>query len=68
MDRKTVAYWNIYDTNSKQVLEECRAIVDKAMPMAGDLLVGIQGKSQAIVKNVRFAGKKDDLPCYDVYV
>ncbi|HAV10722.1 MAG TPA: hypothetical protein DCX22_03795 [Dehalococcoidia bacterium] len=66
--KKVVAYWNVYDVSTNKLIEDQRTIEDKAMPMIGDLLVGIPGRSQAIVRNLKFAGIKDNLPCYDVYV
>ncbi len=69
LDKKApVAYWNVYDTVTGQLIEKDRAIADKAMPLVGDLLIGIPGRSQAIVRNLKFSGKKDNLPCYDVYI
>jgi len=39
-----------------------------AMPIAGVLLIGMPGKFHAIVRDFKFKGIKDKLPCYDVYV
>jgi len=66
--KKAVAYWNIYDTESGSLLEKEKAITRNAMPSNGGLIIGIPGKFHAIVRNFKFSGTKDNLPCYDVYV
>ena len=65
---RIVAYWNIYDSESRRVIEKEKAISRSAMPSAGALIVGIPGKLNAIVRDFKFVGSKDGLPCYDVYV
>jgi hypothetical protein len=65
---KVVAYWNIYDSETGSVIEKEKAIMHDAMPSIGGLIIGIPGKFNAIVRNFRFNGIKDNLPCYDVYV
>lgn len=66
--KKIIAYWNIYDSETGSLIEKEKAITHDAMPSAGGLIIGIPGKFNAIVRNFRFNGIKDGLPCYDVYV
>jgi hypothetical protein len=66
--KPVVAYWNIYDTDTGSVLEKEKAIMHDPMPSSGGLIIGIPGKYNAIVRNFKFSGTKDNLPCYDVYV
>ena len=65
---KTVAYWNIYDSESGALLQKEKEIARTAMPSEGALLIGIPGKFNAVVRNFKFKGIKGNLPCYDVYV
>ncbi len=66
--KKTVAYWNIYDSEKGSLIEKERAMTYDAMPTAGVLIIGIPGKFHAIVRTFKFSGIKNDRPCYDVYV
>jgi len=66
--KKAVAYWNIYDFETGSIIEKEKPIVHNAMPSAGELMIGIPGKLNSIVKYFKFSGTKDCLPCYDVYV
>ena len=68
MKKKTVAYWNIYDAETKALIQKEKAMTHDAMPIAGVLLIGMPGKYHAIVRDFKFKGIKDKLPCYDVYV
>jgi hypothetical protein len=65
---KIASYWNLYDIKTGQLLEEGRKIKGKSWPASGELVVGIPGKLNAIVKDVRLKGIKDTLPEYDVYL
>jgi len=66
--KKIVAYWNIYDFETGLLIEKERAMTHDAMPSAGVLIIGIPGKFHAIVRNFKFSGTRDKLPCYDVYM
>ena len=66
--KKAVAYWNIYDSETGSLIEKEKAIIRNTMPSTGGLIIGIPGKFKAIVRNFKFNGTKDNLPCYDVYV
>jgi len=66
--KKTVAYWNIYDSEKGSLIEKERVMTHDAMPTAGVLIIGIPGKFHAIVRTFKFSGTKDGLPCYDVFV
>jgi len=66
--KKTVAYWNIYDSETGSVIEKEKAMTHDAMPIAGVLIIGMPGKFHAIVRDFKFKGIKEKLPCYDVYV
>jgi len=66
--KKTVAYWNIYDSETGALLEKEKEIVRNAMPSTGGLMIGVPGKFNAIVRNFKFSGTKNKRPCYDVYV
>ena len=68
MKKKTVAYWNIYDSETKALIKKEKAITNDAMPIAGVLLIGIPGKYHAIVRDFKFKGIKNNQPCYDVYL
>jgi len=68
MKKKTVAYWNIYDSETKALIQKERAMTHHAMPTAGVLIIGIPGKFHAIVRDFKFKGIKEKLPCYDVYL
>jgi hypothetical protein len=66
--KKIVAFWDIYEYTTGLLLEKQRMIDHNAMPGVGQLVVGIPGKPQVIVKDFRFKGSKDNLPYYDVYI
>jgi hypothetical protein len=66
--KKAVAYWNVYDSGTGAALEKEKVIDRNPMPSAGGLIIGITGKPNAIVRDFKFSGTKDGLPCYDVYV
>lgn len=66
--RRIVAYWNIYDSETGTLIEAGKAIIKNAMPAVGGLIVGIPEKFHAIVKDFRFNGIQNGLPCYDVYI
>jgi hypothetical protein len=66
--KKVVAYWDIFEISSGLLLEKQHIIDGNAMPGTGQLIVGILGKPQAIVKDFKFKGSKDKLPYYNVYV
>jgi hypothetical protein len=68
MRKKTVAYWNLYDSDTKALIEKEKAMTHDPMPTAGVLIIGIPGKHHAIVRHFQFKGIKDNLPCYDVYI
>ena len=65
---RVVAYWDFYDFASGKILEKGRAVKNRAMPHFGEVIVGVPGKPNAIVRDIKFSGIKDKLPCYDVYV
>ena len=65
--RRIVAYWDIYESGTGLLLER-RLIERDPMPAVGQLVIGIPGKLQGIVRNFRFKGSRNNLPCYDVYV
>jgi hypothetical protein len=52
----------------RTIVEKEKPVAHNAMPSTGGLIIGIPGKLNAIVKNFKFSGTKDNLPCYDVYV
>jgi hypothetical protein len=66
--KRVVAYWNVYDAGTGSLIEKEKAIVQRAMPCAGQLMIGIPGRFHAIVKRLKFHGTRNKLPCYDVYV
>jgi len=68
MKKKTVAFWNIYDAETKALIQKEKAMTHDAMPIAGILLIGMPGKYHAIGVNVNSNCIKDKLPCYDVYL
>jgi hypothetical protein len=65
---RVVAYWDFYDTATGEILERGRAVKNRATPHFGEVIVGVPGKPNAIVRNIKFSGIKNKLPCYDVYV
>jgi hypothetical protein len=67
-NRKVVAFWDIYDSTTGSLLESQYKVYHNPMPAAGELVVGIHGKPQAIVKDFQFKGSNDNLPYYNVYV
>ena len=68
MKKKVVAYWNIYDSETKALIQKEKGMTHDAMPIAGVLLIGIPGKYHAIVRDFKFKGIKNNQPCYDVYL
>jgi len=65
---KTTGYWDFYDFQTGKLLEKERRISRTLVPSAGQLIVGIPGKPNAIIRTFKFKGIKDRLPCYEVYV
>jgi hypothetical protein len=65
---QVVAYWDFYDSASGKILERGRAVKNRATPHFGEVIVGVPGKPNAIVRDIKFSGIKDKLPCYNVYV
>jgi hypothetical protein len=69
MQRQNVgAYWNFYDAQTRQLLEDGRLVRGTSWPTVGQMIVGVPGKPSAIVKDFSTKGTKDGLPCYDVYI
>lgn len=62
------AYWDFYDKQTGQLLEAKRAIRGKTWPAIGEMVIGVPDKPNAIVKDVRLNGIKDNLPLYDVFI
>ena len=50
------------------MIQKERAMTHHAMPTAGVLIIGIPGKFHAIVRDFKFKGIKNNLPCYDIYL
>lgn len=65
---RVVAYWDFYDHATGRILEAGRAVKNRAMPNYGEVIVGVPGKPNAIVRDVKFSGMRDKLPCYSVFV
>lgn len=65
---KVLAYWDFYDSATGELLEKERKIKHTTWPAVNELVTGLPGKPQAIVRNCKFRGRKEELPCYDVYV
>jgi hypothetical protein len=65
---RVVAYWDFYDSASRKLLERGRAVQNRATPHFGEVIVGVPGKPNAIVRDIKFSGIREKLPCYDVYV
>ncbi len=63
-----VAYWNFCDYASGIVVEKERGMKGRAMPQFGEMVIGVPGKPNAIVRDYKFCGIKDKLPCYEVFV
>ncbi|MDD5680962.1 MAG: hypothetical protein PHI59_06955 [Candidatus Omnitrophica bacterium] len=67
-NKSVVAYWNIYDSETGHLIEAGKAIIQNSMPAIGGLIVGIPEKFHAIIRDFKFNGTKNGLPCYDVYI
>ncbi|GEM_PF-366081 len=67
-NKRSAAYWDFYDSSSGELLEEGRKIEQNSIPIVGGLVIGIPQKRNAIVRNFKFKGIRDGLPCYQVYV
>ena len=65
---RVVAYWDFYDTATGKILESGRAVKNRPTPNFGEVIVGVPGKPNAIVRDVKFSGIRDKLPCYAVFV
>ena len=65
---KVVAYWDFYDSATGRILEQGRGVKNRAVPHFGEVVVGVPGKPNAIVRDIKFSGIKDKLPCYSVFV
>lgn len=68
IERKVVAYWNLYDFRTGIPLDQGNGIERNAFPHIGDLTIGIPGRFQIIVRDIKFRGFKGEHPCFDVYV
>ena len=65
---KVVAYWDFYDFATGQVLEKGRPVKKRATPHFGEVVVGVPGKLNGVVREIKFSGIRDKLPCYNVYI
>ncbi|MCX6007821.1 MAG: hypothetical protein NTZ34_11275 [Chloroflexi bacterium] len=65
---RVVAYWDFYDFATGRIMERGRPVKNRAMPHFGEVVVGVPGKPNAIVRDIKFSGIKDKLPCYNVFV
>jgi hypothetical protein len=65
---RVVAYWDFYDFATRRIMEKGRPVQNRATPHFGEVVVGVPGKPNAIVRDIKFSGIKDKLPCYDVFV
>ena len=69
MERATIAaYWDCYDAQSGELLEQARMVKGQSWPAIGEMVVGVPGKPNAIVKDVKLKGMRGKLPYYDVYL
>jgi len=66
--KRVTAYWDFYDFQTGKVLEGERSITNAVMPATGQLIIGVPGKPNAIIRAFKFKGIKNRLPCYEVYV
>lgn len=65
---KLAAYWDCYDVKTGELLEEGRMVRGQSWPAIGEMIVGVPGKPNAIVKDVKLKGLKGSLPYYNVYL
>ena len=63
-----VAIWDFYDSGSGRLLEAGRKATGLPVPTMGQLIVGVPGKPNSIVRDFKLNGIKDRLPWYSVYV
>jgi len=63
-----LAYWDFYDYATGNIVEKGRAAKVHATPQYGEMIIGITGKPNAIVRDFKFSGVKDKLPCYEVFI
>jgi hypothetical protein len=65
---KIAAYWDLYDKKTGQLLEANRAIRGKSWPAIGGIIIGVTGRLNAIVDDVKLKGIKDGLPLFNVFI
>jgi hypothetical protein len=63
-----LAYWDFYDYSSGNIVEKGRAVKIRATPQYGEMIIGVPGKPSAIVRDFKFSGIRDKLPCYEVFI
>jgi hypothetical protein len=63
-----LAYWDFYDYATGGVVEKGRAVKIRATPQYGEMIIGVPGKPNAIVRDFKFSGIKEKLPCYEVFL
>ena len=68
MVERITAYWDLYDKLTGQLLEANRVIKAKSWPAIGEMVIGVPGKPNSIVKDVQLKGMKNNLPLYDVFI
>ena len=63
------AYWDVYDINTGQLITSEHLVRGKSSwPAIGEVVSGIPGRLNTVVKDVKLKGMKGKLPYYDVYV
>lgn len=62
------AYWDVYDIKTGQLIASEHLVRGKSWPAIGEVVSGIPGRLNAVVKDVKLKGMKGNLPHYDVYV
>jgi hypothetical protein len=62
------AYWDVYDIKTGKLIATEYFVTGKSWPAIGEIVVGIPGRPQTFVKDVKLKGMKGKLPHYDIYV
>lgn len=64
-----LAYWDFYDYMvAGKIIEKGRGVKIRATPQFGEMIIGVPGKPNAIIRDFKFSGIREKLPCYDVFI